>query len=128
MAQLTLNNLDDELSAKLAALAAEHARSVEDEARDILRAGVGGGSGEVRSSKFSLISARFEAATPRDDVTPQQAVQEFHDQLEKHQPGLPPGMGLGTWCLQQFGHLYSEDDEPIDFTLQFGPAEPMTFD
>ena len=44
MARLLLDNLEDDLTLKLAQRAAEHERSVEDEARDILRAAVGGGA------------------------------------------------------------------------------------
>ena len=42
MAHLLLDNLEDDLTLKLAQRAAEHERSVEDEAREILRAAVGG--------------------------------------------------------------------------------------
>jgi plasmid stability protein len=41
MATLTIRNLDDEVKRRLRVRAAEHGRSMEEEAREILRAGVG---------------------------------------------------------------------------------------
>lgn len=41
MAPLIVHNLDDEVREKLSELAKQHGRSIEDEARDILRAAVG---------------------------------------------------------------------------------------
>jgi len=38
MSSITIENLDDELEARLRAQAAQHGRSMEDEARDVLRA------------------------------------------------------------------------------------------
>jgi antitoxin FitA len=38
MASMTIRNIDDQLKARLRVRAAKHARSMEDEARDILRA------------------------------------------------------------------------------------------
>lgn len=38
MASMTIRNLDDQLKARLRVQAAKHGRSMEDEARDILRA------------------------------------------------------------------------------------------
>ena len=40
MAQLLIRNLDDDVKERLAALAAEHGHSMEEEARAILRVGV----------------------------------------------------------------------------------------
>lgn len=40
MASMTIRNLDDQLKARLRVQAAQHGRSMEDEARDILRAGL----------------------------------------------------------------------------------------
>ena len=53
MATMTIRNIDDQLKARLRVQAAQHGRSMEDEARDILRAAL---SAEP-SSGVSLIEA-----------------------------------------------------------------------
>ena len=58
MASITIRNLDDRLTSRLRARAAVHGRSMEDEARDILRAALSrepAGSGGLAAS----IRARF---------------------------------------------------------------------
>ena len=54
MASMTIRNIDDLLKARLRVQAARHGRSMEDEARDILRAAL---STEGESSGQSLIES-----------------------------------------------------------------------
>jgi len=59
MATMTIRNIDDELKARLRVQAAVHGRSMEDEARDILRAALS--AEPVRaSSLIEAIRARVE--------------------------------------------------------------------
>lgn len=59
MATMTIRNIDDRLKARLRVRAAQHGRSMEDEARDILRAAL---SSEPvrRASLLEDIRARIE--------------------------------------------------------------------
>ena len=59
MASMTIRNIDERLKARLRMLAARHGRSMEDEARDILRTAL---SGESRRSRalVDAIRARIE--------------------------------------------------------------------
>lgn len=59
MASITIRNLDEETKRKLRLRAAHNARSMEEEAREVLRAGVGvlpGSEGNL----FDAIRARFK--------------------------------------------------------------------
>jgi len=47
MASITIRNLDDDVKRRLRVRAAEHGRSMEEEARDILRQVVRGGLGNL---------------------------------------------------------------------------------
>ncbi|MCH8542320.1 MAG: Arc family DNA-binding protein [Alcanivorax sp.] len=47
MATMTIRNLDDQLKARLRVRAAEHGRSMEDEARDILRTALSKEAGDT---------------------------------------------------------------------------------
>jgi plasmid stability protein len=47
MASMTIRNIDDALKSRLRVQAARHGRSMEDEARDILRAALSAGSGRT---------------------------------------------------------------------------------
>ena len=58
MASLTIRNLDDPLKAKLRIQAAQHGRSMEEEARQILRAGLVD-AGQPRRSLAASIAERF---------------------------------------------------------------------
>jgi plasmid stability protein len=59
MASMTIRNIDDQLKARLRVQAAMHGRSMEDEARDILRAALS--TGPVRAQSLSdAIRARIE--------------------------------------------------------------------
>ncbi len=83
MAQLTLNNLDDELAAKLAALAAEHDRSVEDEAREILRTAVGGSEADtngvaVQAGGEQGLGTQISAMFQND------LLKDFHFEIKEH--------------------------------------------
>lgn len=64
MATMTIRNIDDQLKARLRVQAAEHGRSMEDEARDILRAAL---SSEPARG-VSLIDAIRARVAPLGDV------------------------------------------------------------
>lgn len=59
MASITIRNLDDGLKRKLRVRAAEHGRSMEEEAREILRQAVGNAAAPANLGK--TIHARFAA-------------------------------------------------------------------
>ena len=59
MATMTIRNIDDLLKARLRVQAAQHGRSMEDEARDILRAALSA-KRESTASLYEAIRARFE--------------------------------------------------------------------
>jgi len=59
MASMTIRNLDETLKARLRVQAAKHGRSMEDEARDILRTALSSGSARA-SSLVKSIRARIE--------------------------------------------------------------------
>jgi len=59
MASITIRNLDDDVKRRLRVRAAEHGRSMEEEARDILRQVVGQPSAPRNLAK--VIHARFAA-------------------------------------------------------------------
>jgi plasmid stability protein len=59
MASMTIRNIDEALKARLRVQAAKHGRSMEDEARDILRTALS--SGSARAPSFvKAIRARIE--------------------------------------------------------------------
>jgi antitoxin FitA len=60
MASITIRNLDDGLKRRLRVRAAEHGRSMEEEAREILRQAVVGGTG-APTNLGQAIHARFAA-------------------------------------------------------------------
>lgn len=60
MAGMTIRNLDESLKARLRIRAAIHGRSMEDEARDILRAALSTEGG--RGGLFKAIRTRLKAA------------------------------------------------------------------
>lgn len=59
MASMTIRNIDDQLKARLRVQAAQHGRSMEDEARDILRSALSTAPSRPRSLVDS-IRARIE--------------------------------------------------------------------
>lgn len=59
MATMTIRNIDDQLKARLRVQAAQHGRSMEDEARDILRAALSVEPARV-TSLVAAIRARIE--------------------------------------------------------------------
>lgn len=59
MASITIRNLDDQLKHRLRVQAAEHGRSMEEEARDILRKAVG--KPAAASNLGEVIHRRFAA-------------------------------------------------------------------
>ena len=59
MASMTIRNIDDALKARLRVQAAKHGRSMEDEARDILRTALSSESARA-SSLVKAIRARME--------------------------------------------------------------------
>lgn len=58
MASVTIRDIDDQLTTRLAVRAASHGRSVEDEARDILRAALSTGA-PASSNIAATIRARL---------------------------------------------------------------------
>jgi antitoxin FitA len=54
MASMTIRDLDDRLKARLRVQAAEHGRSMEDEARAILRAGLSGATSRAKTLVDSI--------------------------------------------------------------------------
>ena len=74
MASITIRNLDDSLKSRLRVRAAVHGRSMEDEARDILRSALSHGTAQP-GNLAAAIRARFAAlggvelpALPRDPM------------------------------------------------------------
>jgi plasmid stability protein len=59
MASMTIRNIDEALKARLRVQAAKHGRSMEDEARDILRTALSSGSARA-SSLVKSIRARID--------------------------------------------------------------------
>lgn len=81
MASITIRNLDDKTKARLRMRAAQHGRSMEEEARRLLRAALGRDA--VRESKLAeRIRARFEALGGVDlELPPREGIR------------TPPGVG-----------------------------------
>ena len=79
MASITIRNLDDDVKRRLRVRAAEHGRSMEEEARDILRQVVGQPSAPRNLGQ--AIHARFAALDgvdlPLPDRTPMRASPDF---------------------------------------------------
>lgn len=65
MASMTIRNIDDQLKARLRVQAARHGRSMEDEARDILRSAL---STEGEDSRQSLIESIRRRIAPLGGV------------------------------------------------------------
>lgn len=69
MASITIGNLDDIIEQQLRIRAAEHGRSMEEEARDILSAAVG--EGRATRNLAAAIRARITSVGPVDLELPQ---------------------------------------------------------
>lgn len=74
MASMTIRNIDEQLKARLRVQAAQHGRSMEDEARDILRTALAGEASSGRTL-VSAIRSRVEPLggvelqlAPRDPI------------------------------------------------------------
>ena len=79
MASITIRNLKDELKTRLRVRAAHHGRSMEDEARDILRVAL---SSESHTSRYLVesIRRRFTAIGGIDlDLLPREPMREPPD-------------------------------------------------
>jgi plasmid stability protein len=79
MASITIRNLDDELKARLRIQAAHHGRSMEDEARHILRTAL---AGEVQPSRNLAASIRRRFASIGGvelDLPPRESMREPPD-------------------------------------------------
>lgn len=75
MASITIRNLDDDVKRRLRVRAAEHGRSMEEEARDILRQVVGQPSapknlGEAIHARFAAVGGIDLAPTQRGPMRP----------------------------------------------------------
>lgn len=73
MATMTIRNIDDQLKARLRVQAARHGRSMEDEARDILRAALSVEPAQA-SSLVEAIRARIEPLGGADLALPEREV------------------------------------------------------
>ena len=69
MASITIRNLDDSIKQQLRVRAAEHGRSMEEEARDILRTAVG--KNRATRNLATAIRSRITLAGPIDLNLPQ---------------------------------------------------------
>jgi plasmid stability protein len=65
MASMTIRNIDEQLKSRLRVQAAHHGRSMEDEARDILRAAL---STEAEAGRQSLIESIRSRISPLGGV------------------------------------------------------------
>jgi plasmid stability protein len=75
LASMTIRNLDEKLKARLRVQAAKHGRSMEDEARDILRAALSTASS--RKSLVKSIRRRMEALGGVElQIEPREAMRE----------------------------------------------------
>ena len=75
MASITIRNLDDDVKRRLRVRAAEHGRSMEEEARDILRQVVGQPSapknlGAAIHARFAAVGGIDLAPAPRGPMRP----------------------------------------------------------
>jgi plasmid stability protein len=75
MASITIRNLDDDVKRRLRVRAAEHGRSMEEEARDILRQVVGQPSapsnlGQAIHARFATLGGVEMAPTKRSPMRP----------------------------------------------------------
>lgn len=76
MASMTIRNIDDQLKARLRVQAAQHGRSMEDEARDILRAALSSEAARAQSL-VETIRARIEPLGGIDlDIAPREPLRE----------------------------------------------------
>ena len=75
MASMTIRNLDEKLKARLRVQAAKHGRSMEDEARDILRAALSTAS--FRTSLVKSIRRRIQPLGGIDlQIAPRESMRE----------------------------------------------------
>jgi plasmid stability protein len=70
---MTIRNLDDALKARLRIRAAEHNRSMEDEARDILRAALSASASKPQNLAQSILG-RLKGVSAELDLPPREAV------------------------------------------------------
>lgn len=74
MATMTIRNLDEALKARLRVRAAEHGKSMEEEARDILRAALSTEAGapvdlgRAIHARFAVLGGVDLPATPREPI------------------------------------------------------------
>ena len=79
MASMTIRNIDYQLKARLRVRAAEHGRSMEDEARDILRAALARAPERTRNL-IDAIRARIEPIGGIElELPPREAMREPQD-------------------------------------------------
>jgi plasmid stability protein len=80
MASMTIRNIDEQLKARLRVQAAQHGRSMEDEARDILRAALSSGSTSGQRNLAESIRSRIEPLGGIDlELSPRDAIREGLD-------------------------------------------------
>ena len=74
MASMTIRDIDDELKARLRIQAAKHGRSMEEEARDILRSALSSGS---RGSLVKSIRRRMQSLGGVElEIAPRESMRE----------------------------------------------------
>lgn len=121
MASITVRNLDDEVKSKLRVRAARHGRSMEEEARVILREGVE--RPESHRKKESLADAirkTTEAAGGGVDLE-----LPFRSSASSRPEGEPAAPGLGTRIHERFKALGGVDLEIPDRGDPHRPAPDL---
>lgn len=76
MASMTIRNLDDQLKARLRVQAARHGRSMEDEARDILRVALSVKSSRATSLVDSIRSRIEQVGGVELEFAPREAMRD----------------------------------------------------
>jgi plasmid stability protein len=77
MASMTIRNIEDQLKARLRIRAAAHGRSIEDEARDILRTALSSGAPASAPNLAASIRARVEAVGGVDlEIAPREPIRD----------------------------------------------------
>ncbi|MCV9940597.1 plasmid stabilization protein [Boseaceae bacterium BT-24-1] len=79
MASMTIRNIEDQLKARLRVRAAEHGRSMEDEARDILRIALAGEAQRPANLAASIRTRLAATGGVQLDIPPREALPEPPD-------------------------------------------------
>ncbi|TBA51414.1 FitA-like ribbon-helix-helix domain-containing protein [Rhizobium ruizarguesonis] len=79
MASMTIRNLDDGLKQRLRMRAATHGRSMEDEARDILRAALATGEPPARNLADAIRARLLSVGGVELDIPPREPIRDPPD-------------------------------------------------